>query len=124
MGYLFVCFVALRPKSTANSINYFLINLHQSMGPGRDRTRYPWICSQTCICCQTRYRLRYVDRHKWVMKMKLTCTNYFILLKKVYKRAHQKSKCLCSGLPRPHILGCGISFPPPPPESQLAFLYL
>ena len=29
------------------------------MGPGRDRTRDPWICSQTRICCQTRYRLRY-----------------------------------------------------------------
>ena len=32
------------------------------MGPGRDRTRDPWICSQTRICCQTRYRLRYVAR--------------------------------------------------------------
>ena len=32
----------------------------ESMGPGRDRTRDPWICSQTGICCQTRYRLRYV----------------------------------------------------------------
>ena len=29
------------------------------MGPGRDRTRDPWISSQTRICCQTRYRLRY-----------------------------------------------------------------
>ena len=35
-----------------------MINLHESMGPGRDRTRDPWICSQTRICCQTRYRLR------------------------------------------------------------------
>ena len=32
------------------------------MGPGRDRTRDPWICSQTRICCQTRYRLRYAAR--------------------------------------------------------------
>ena len=24
-----------------------MINLHESMGPGRDRTRDPWICSQT-----------------------------------------------------------------------------
>ena len=30
------------------------------MGPGRDRTRIPWICSQTRICCQACYRLRYV----------------------------------------------------------------
>ena len=33
------------------------------MGPGRDRTRDPWICSQTRICCQTRYRLRYAARY-------------------------------------------------------------
>ena len=32
------------------------------MGPGRGRTRDPWICSQTRICCQTRYRLRYAAR--------------------------------------------------------------
>ena len=42
--------------------NYFMINLHESMGPGRDRTHDPWICSQTRICCQTRYRLRYAAR--------------------------------------------------------------
>ena len=30
---------------------YFMINLNESMGPGRDRTRDPWICSQTRICC-------------------------------------------------------------------------
>ena len=32
------------------------------MVPGRDRTRDPWICSQTLICSQTRYRLRYAAR--------------------------------------------------------------
>ena len=32
------------------------------MGQDRDQTRYPWICSQTRICCQTRYRLRYAAR--------------------------------------------------------------
>ena len=42
--------------------NYFMINHHESMGPGRDRTRDPWICSQTRICCQTRNRLRYAAR--------------------------------------------------------------
>ena len=30
-----------------------MINLHEIMGPSRDRTRDPWICSQTRICCQT-----------------------------------------------------------------------
>ena len=51
--------------------------------------------------------------------MKLTYTNYFIILEKtIFKRAHQKSKYLCSGSPRRHILGCGVSFPP---EFQLAF---
>ena len=34
------------------------------MGPDQDRTRDPWICSQTHICSQTRYRLRYAARHK------------------------------------------------------------
>ena len=29
------------------------------MGPGRALTHDPWICSQTGICCQTRYQLRY-----------------------------------------------------------------
>ena len=32
------------------------------MGPGRDRTRDPWICSQTRTCSQTRYPLRYAAR--------------------------------------------------------------
>ena len=36
-----------------------MINLHESIGPGRDRTRDPWICNQTRICCQTRFQLRY-----------------------------------------------------------------
>ena len=39
--------------------NHFMINLHESMGQDRDRTRNPWICSQTRICSKTRYRLRY-----------------------------------------------------------------
>ena len=33
------------------------------MVPSRDRTRDPWICSQTCICSQTRYQLRYAARY-------------------------------------------------------------
>ena len=41
------------------------------------------------------------------MKRNLTCTNYFIILEKtIFKRALQKSKCLCSSSPRRHILGC------------------
>ena len=39
-----------------------MINLHESMGPDRDRIRDPWICSQTRTCSQTRYRLRYAAR--------------------------------------------------------------
>ena len=38
--------------------NYFIINLHQSMRPGRDQTRDPWICGQIC------YRLRYGARYE------------------------------------------------------------
>ena len=29
--------------------NYFMIHLHESIGPDRERTWDPWICSQTCI---------------------------------------------------------------------------
>ena len=36
-----------------------MINLNKSMGPGWDLTRNPWICSQTRMCCQTCYQLRY-----------------------------------------------------------------
>ena len=36
------------------------------MGPGWDRTPDPWICSQTRICCQTCYWLRYAARY-WVL---------------------------------------------------------
>ena len=50
--------------------NYFMINLHESMGPGRDRTRDPWFCSQTRICCQTRYRLRYAARCRIILRCK------------------------------------------------------
>ena len=45
-----------------------MINLHESMVPGRDRTRDPWICSQTRICRQTRYRLRYLPYSKIYQK--------------------------------------------------------
>ena len=40
-----------------------MINLHESMGPGRDQTRDPWICSHIRICYQTRYRLRHAARY-------------------------------------------------------------
>ena len=46
-------------KDENDGRNYLMIDLHKSMGPGRDDTRDPWICSQTRICCQTRYWLRY-----------------------------------------------------------------
>ena len=29
--------------------NSFMLNLHESMGPGRDLSRNPWICSKTRI---------------------------------------------------------------------------
>ena len=32
---------------------YILINLHECMGPGQDRTQDPWICSQTSIILQS-----------------------------------------------------------------------
>ena len=36
-----------------------LINILESMAPDLDSICDPWICSQTRICRQTRYRLRY-----------------------------------------------------------------
>ena len=38
------------------------------MGPGRDRTRDPWNCSQTRICSQTRYQLRYAAYFENVLR--------------------------------------------------------
>ena len=49
------------------------------MGPDRDRTRDPWICSQTRIRSQTRYRLRYVARTLKALAHKLVCA-FFVLL--------------------------------------------
>ena len=42
---------------------------HESMGPGWDQTRDPWICRQTRICCQTSYRLRYAARYSQLVNM-------------------------------------------------------
>ena len=56
--------------------NYFMINLHESMGPGRDRTRDPWICSQLLICNQTRYRLRYAARLSEMCNEKILKWNF------------------------------------------------
>ena len=53
--------------------NYFVINLHESMGPGRDQTHGPWICSQTRICCQTRYLLCYMARRMLSFNQLFSC---------------------------------------------------
>ena len=58
--------------------NYVMINLRKSMGPDRDQTRDPWICSQTRIYCQTRYRLLLFamvtrilyEEHPWIIPVK------------------------------------------------------
>ena len=46
------------------------------MGPDRDQTRDPWICSQTRICCQTRYRLRYVARFAFIGETEMYPVKY------------------------------------------------
>ena len=46
-----------------NRRNYFMINLHESMGPSWDQTRDPLICCQTCICSQTHYWLSYAAQY-------------------------------------------------------------
>ena len=55
--------------------NYFMIKLHESMGPGQDRTRDPWICSQTRICCQVRYWLRYAAQYQTKLQNLTTVAN-------------------------------------------------
>ena len=65
-------------KEENDSRNYFIINLHESMGPGRDWTRDPWICSQTRICCQTLYRLRYSAGQNKHDKKKITAIIFCI----------------------------------------------
>ena len=46
-------------QNSSENSDYLMINLHKIMGPDWDQTCDPWICSQTRICCQTRYQLRY-----------------------------------------------------------------
>ena len=53
-----------------------MINLHESVGPGRDRTRDPWICSQLRICNQTRYWLRYAARYTFIEHLRVQVWNY------------------------------------------------
>ena len=54
------------------------------------------------------------------MKRKLTGSNYFIVLeKKIFKRAHQKSK-IASVRARPDVTFWAVGYHPPPPEFQLA----
>ena len=42
----------LKPTCCICHSNYFMINLHKSMGPDQDQTLVPWICSQTRFCSQ------------------------------------------------------------------------
>ena len=56
-----------------------MINLHESMGPGQDQTRDPWICSQA------RYQLRYavrllLGRHKSTYSKYFKISNNFLFL--------------------------------------------
>ena len=66
-----------------------MINLRESMGPGRDRTRDPWICSQIRICNQTRYRLRYAARFKGLVKQDI---KNIALLERTLSTAFNKTK--------------------------------
>ena len=57
-----------------------MANLYESMGPGRDRTRDPWICSQTRICNQTRYQMRNVARYMYCSFKNVVTKNYARIL--------------------------------------------
>ena len=43
--------------------NYVMINLHESIGPARDGTQVPCICSQTRFCSQTGYLMHALCRN-------------------------------------------------------------
>ena len=51
--------------------NYFMINLRESMGPGPDQTRNPWICSQTC------YGLCYAARSCSLLRTSFSLLYFF-----------------------------------------------
>ena len=69
--------VVLRPKSTVMILHYFMTYNQESMGPGRDRNRHHWICSQTRTCCQTRYRLRNTARVYGHSCQNVSCCSLF-----------------------------------------------
>ena len=50
---LSLCWLHITHCWKSHATAHFMINLHGSMGPGWNRTRDPWICSQTHICSQT-----------------------------------------------------------------------
>ena len=54
---------------------YFMINLHESMGLGRDQICCPWIISHTSICSETCYRLRLEARFSEINDPLLGCWN-------------------------------------------------
>ena len=70
------------------------------MGPGRDRTRDHWICSQTGICCQTRYRLRYAAQYYRYHKLRKTFSKFY----RQYYNLISKS-LLRKGLSEPEFYG-------------------
>ena len=74
-----------------------MINLHESMEQGRDWTRDPWICSQTRICCHTRYRLHYptwlLDLQVQMMFNKMPRFAKYILI--LIKRRQSQFNQLC-----------------------------
>ena len=71
------------------------------MGPGRDRTCDPWNCSQTRICSQTRYRLRYAARYisrwqvitsrHWVIRIYKCILRIFFYLFQVFREIKVKN---------------------------------
>ena len=69
--------------------NYFMTNLHESMGPGRDRTRDPWICCQTRTCCKTRFLPRdwILNIDTWntdeIDKLHCICANVLLSIQQI-----------------------------------------
>ena len=82
-------------NESAEGSNYSMINLQESMGPDQDRTRDPGICSQTRICSQSSYRLRYTNTILLLLPL-VYVSNLLICSHSVLSTNFVLSRCLCS----------------------------
>ena len=71
------------------------------MGPDRDRTCNPWICSQTCICSQACYRLSYAAWLRYSAWLCSVSSGFMLFIKalSVHKCINHTRNCVHSNNP-------------------------